>query len=361
MTPRMIAIMHEFSAKRVLYQSDICIWHCLEPYQRTFSSYLTSAVRFGLWRLIGALLMLCVQQGISTDIQVSRLGRINKCVSRCLLVARRQRCAYLLFMLFAMIGIAPAAGADRRQIPNMTSPAHYNTNVRSIPHTPAMSTPSNLSAERMRQLSRLRLNLDRDENRRRRINGVMGSGGTGTRPVLINTDSPSAVPVPVLHEPSEILPRSLDDIFAECRNNPNWLPPDDEMTRMADATRQRESREYRQARAAHFRIREQDGMQSSFNTPAVPSVDTLHRLAETDPDAALLLFHETGGMWRFSTTDPIGPTSDCPADISSALDQEMCSPAVQTELINKYQQPSSDSKPDEDDIDPRWSALKNLN
>jgi uncharacterized metal-binding protein YceD (DUF177 family) len=31
------------------------------------------------------------------------------------------------------------------------------------------------------------------------------------------------------------------------------------------------------------------------------------------------------------------------------------------ELINKYQQPSSDSKPDEDDIDPRWSALKNLN
>ena len=30
-------------------------------------------------------------------------------------------------------------------------------------------------------------------------------------------------------------------------------------------------------------------------------------------------------------------------------------------LINKYQQPSSDSKPDEDDIDPRWSALKNLN
>ena len=32
------------------------------------------------------------------------------------------------------------------------------------------------------------------------------------------------------------------------------------------------------------------------------------------------------------------------------------------ELINKYQQPSSDSKTDEDDdIDPRWSALKNLN
>lgn len=32
------------------------------------------------------------------------------------------------------------------------------------------------------------------------------------------------------------------------------------------------------------------------------------------------------------------------------------------ELINKYQQPSSDSKnEDDDDIDPRWSALKNLN
>ena len=31
------------------------------------------------------------------------------------------------------------------------------------------------------------------------------------------------------------------------------------------------------------------------------------------------------------------------------------------ELINKYQQPSSDSKTDEDEIDPRWSALKNLN
>jgi uncharacterized protein len=32
------------------------------------------------------------------------------------------------------------------------------------------------------------------------------------------------------------------------------------------------------------------------------------------------------------------------------------------ELIDKYQQPSSDSKTDEDDdIDPRWSALKNLN
>ena len=31
------------------------------------------------------------------------------------------------------------------------------------------------------------------------------------------------------------------------------------------------------------------------------------------------------------------------------------------ELINKYQQPSSDSNSDDDDIDPRWSALKNLN
>ena len=31
------------------------------------------------------------------------------------------------------------------------------------------------------------------------------------------------------------------------------------------------------------------------------------------------------------------------------------------ELINKYQQPSSDSKTDDDEIDPRWSALKNLN
>ena len=31
------------------------------------------------------------------------------------------------------------------------------------------------------------------------------------------------------------------------------------------------------------------------------------------------------------------------------------------ELINKYKQPSSDSNSDDDDIDPRWSALKNLN
>ncbi|MBM3917689.1 MAG: DUF177 domain-containing protein [Sphingomonadales bacterium] len=30
-------------------------------------------------------------------------------------------------------------------------------------------------------------------------------------------------------------------------------------------------------------------------------------------------------------------------------------------LLAKYQQPLTNSKPDQDDIDPRWSALKNLN
>ena len=30
-------------------------------------------------------------------------------------------------------------------------------------------------------------------------------------------------------------------------------------------------------------------------------------------------------------------------------------------LLAKYQQPAPSSKPDQDDIDPRWSALKNLN
>lgn len=30
-------------------------------------------------------------------------------------------------------------------------------------------------------------------------------------------------------------------------------------------------------------------------------------------------------------------------------------------LLAKYQQPDPSSKPDQDDIDPRWSALKNLN
>lgn len=30
-------------------------------------------------------------------------------------------------------------------------------------------------------------------------------------------------------------------------------------------------------------------------------------------------------------------------------------------LLAKYQQPDPNSKPDQDDIDPRWSALKNLN
>ena len=118
------------------------------------------------------------------------------------------------------------------------------------------------------------------------------------------------------------------------------MPPIDEGIRLADAIRTRENRSARgvsgtgrDARRMHARER----LQLSFTTAQTPSADDLQLISESDPDAALLLFQETGGQWRLRGTEHTGSSGACPASLAAALDEEVCTPDRMSAMIENYQ------------------------
>lgn len=142
-----------------------------------------------------------------------------------------------------------------------------------------------------------------------------------------------------MHQAAEdvIQPRTLQEIFDQCTNNPNTVLPDNEADRVGSALRMRDTREFRARQSRRDVEAAKQRLMESFTSPQVPSADDLSLLSESDPDAALLLFHETGGQWRFNSPEAITSLDECPQEIAEALNQETCTPDRMTQLINKFQ------------------------
>ena len=239
---------------------------------------------------------------------------------------KRYRWKTFLGMLLCLSCITPAQGMD---------------------HTPVRSDLwSQLglsSASRLDQLNRQRWNADRSERRRQ---GSTGQRQRSTDGSCQGSDRPTSRARRAEENDSgapaigEVPPRRLEEIFRECDTNPNWVPPTDEGIRLADAIRARENRSARgvsgtgrEARRMHARER----IQLSFTTGQVPPSDDLQLISESDPDAALLLFHETGGQWRLRGTEHAGSSQGCSDSLAASLDEEICTPEKMTSMIENYQ------------------------
>ena len=239
---------------------------------------------------------------------------------------KRYRWKKLLVMMLCLSCMTPAQGMD---------------------HTPVRSDLwSQLglsSASRLDMLNRQRRNAEISERRRQ---GSTGQRQRSTDGSSQGSDRPTSRArraeendsgAPIL---GEVPPRRLEEIFRECDTNPNWVPPTDEEIRLADAIRARENRSARgiggtgrDARRMHARER----IQLSFTTGQVPPADDLQLISESDPDAALLLFHETGGQWRLRGTEHAGSSQACPDSLAASLDEEICTPEKMTSMIENYQ------------------------
>ena len=71
---------------------------------------------------------------------------------------------------------------------------------------------------------------------------------------------------------------------------------------------------------------------------SIPDPDTLKGQSERDPDTALLLFHEAGGLWRFNQQLPDSDNQPCPVGLQNELKAEALTPEAMSELIQRFQQ-----------------------
>ena len=218
----------------------------------------------------------------------------------------------LLLIVLCVAGITPSLGMDR------TPGSGANPGI----YTPGSA--AGLSASRLRQLQSATASANyRERARRHRIRNVVHTPE--------ESESHSRNPAEIIQ------PRALQEIFDSCNNIPNAVLPDHENDRVGTALRMRDMRAYRARNNQRDREAAKQRLMESFNSPQVPSPDDLSLLSESDPDAALLLFHETGGQWRFNSAEAISSMDECPPDMAQALQLETCSPDGMTELINKFQ------------------------
>ncbi len=129
-------------------------------------------------------------------------------------------------------------------------------------------------------------------------------------------------------------PLSLDELFQHCHDNPNFIPTARDAIRIANGTRLRIHRNRRRGEIEVRRATAIENLNRSFTSNQVPDPNDLELVSEQDPDAAFLLFHETGGLWRFDPRINGGSTEA----ITRELEQEKCSPERISNLIRSFEQ-----------------------
>jgi hypothetical protein len=151
-------------------------------------------------------------------------------------------------------------------------------------------------------------------------------------------DSPSGTPSLSYGETRPITdmpqPRSLESLFQQCSDNPSFIPTGRDALRIANGVRRRMF----QSRRRQDREQEQrtaiDRLNMSFNSAQVPNPHDLEQVSEQDPDAAILLLHETAGLWRFDPRINGGSINS----IIQELEQEECTPQRIDSLISIFEQ-----------------------
>jgi len=240
---------------------------------------------------------------------------------------------FLMLILLCIAGITPIDSMDQ-------TPGSHHAGT---PGNSAANTPASISINRLRLLQQMTRNSERAE-RRRRIRSeqlqadMLSGGGADTEP---EPDVPTIQPMildPLFERSNTIFqfPQVYSQRELEWRRNfPDSLEPAND--RIGAALRQRDGREFRRLRGPHEQTMARQRLMRSFTSEQVPSAEDLRLLSESDPDAALLLFHETGGQWRFNCPEIIGVSDECPQKLDSDLEAEVCSPHSMTQLINNSQ------------------------
>ena len=312
MTGQVARVRRAF-VRQLLYRTNMQIAELINPYIKALS--LESALFCtGWYRFLLAVILACSEFKVLSLryrcplSQVCALYHISEWVRSGSI--QRFSWRHYIFLALCIMGCNPVSGMDSSSTRNVT--------------------PARISEERFQQLNRQRWNSNSRSQHQARASQSSGSSSSNRHGMSDLTSANN------LNRECEVpQPRRLDDIFAQCRNDAAWIPPEEEAIRISNAIRQRESRQDRNNRR-NVRARNGSGVQDiferSFNTPQVPDGDMLEGYAGSNPNAALLLFHETGGLWRFSNLNSVDPEI-----IDYDLQQELCSPERITRLIRSYE------------------------